>query len=82
MPIKLTGVRFQRSGRVHYCDAGPLDVKLNDQVVVEIDLGVDVGRVVIAPHQVIYDEINQPIDSILRHATDEDLADGENTEQQ
>jgi cell fate regulator YaaT (PSP1 superfamily) len=81
MSIILTGVRFQRSGRVHYCDAGHLDVKLNDQVIVETNRGLDVGRVVIAPQQVIYDEIDQPIDSILRHATHEDLADGENTGQ-
>ena len=79
MPITLTGVRFQRSGKVHYCDAGALDLKLNDQVIVETDRGLGVGRVVIAPHQVIYDEINHPINSILRHATDEDLTDGENT---
>ena len=81
MSIILTGVRFGRSGRVHYCDAGQLDVKLNDQVIVETNRGLDVGRVVIAPQQVIYDEIDQPLDSILRHATYEDLTDGENTGQ-
>ena len=76
MPGKLAGVRFQRAGRVHYCDPGDLELKVDDQVVVETDRGLDLGKVVIAPQQMMYAEVTEPPEPIVRLATPEDLAKG------
>jgi cell fate regulator YaaT (PSP1 superfamily) len=74
MPRQLAGVRFQRGGRVYYCDPGALDLQVNDPLVVEADWGPVVGWVVIAPHQVIHAEGVEDLLRIVRRATPEDLA--------
>ena len=74
MPRRLAGVRLQRAGRVHYCDPGDLDLKVNDLVVVEAEGGPVVGKVVIAPDQVRHAEGVEVLLPILRQATAEDLA--------
>lgn len=74
MARRLAGVRFQRAGRVHYCDPGGLDLGVDDQVVVQAPWGLAVGRVVITPQQVLHVEGVEASLPILRHATAEDLA--------
>lgn len=69
----IAGVRFKRAGRAYYFDAGDLELEVNDYVVVETERGLDLGRVVIAPKQVIASEIAEPLKPVLRKATPEDF---------
>ena len=75
----VVGVRFRRAGRVWYFDPAEIKLEMNDYVVVETEQGLDLGRVVIAPRQVLAAELTEPLKSVLRKATEEDLAQRENT---
>jgi cell fate regulator YaaT (PSP1 superfamily) len=70
MPV---GVRFKEAGKVYYFDARGFALTTGNYVVVETSHGQEVGRVVIAPDQVIVSEIKESLKPILRMATPEDL---------
>ena len=69
----VVGVRFQRAGRVHYFDPLGMELEINEQVVVEGEHGLKIGRVVIAPKQVVASELSGPLKPVLRKASPEDL---------
>lgn len=69
----VVGVRFKRAGRVYYFDPADLDLAIGEIVVVESARGVELGRIVIAPRQVVDSEIKEPLRPVLRKATPEDL---------
>lgn len=69
MPV---GVRFREAGKVYYFDGGGYDLDVGNYVVVETSHGLEIGRVVIAPDQVIASEIKDSLKPILRIATAED----------
>ena len=68
----VVGVRFQRAGKVYYFDPSGIDLDVNDYVVVETERGLGIGRVVIAPKQVMASELPGPLKPVLRKATPED----------
>jgi len=70
MPV---GVRFREAGKVYYFDAAGHDLTPGNYVVVETSHGVEIGRVVIAPEQVIRSDIKEALKPILRLATPDDL---------
>lgn len=67
------GVRFKEAGNVYYFDAGEVDLDVGNYVVVETSHGTEIGRVVIAPDQVLASEIKESLKPIQRRATPEDL---------
>jgi cell fate regulator YaaT (PSP1 superfamily) len=67
------GVRFKEAGKVYYFDAGEHSLDAGNYVVVETSHGQEVGRVVIAPDQVIISEIKETLKPIIRVATPDDL---------
>ncbi|MEE9248936.1 MAG: hypothetical protein V3U79_09600 [Dehalococcoidia bacterium] len=69
----IAGIRLERSGRVLYFDDAGLNIELNDYVVVEEDGEEKVGRVVIAPNQLLINQLREPVPPISRIATREDL---------
>jgi cell fate regulator YaaT (PSP1 superfamily) len=70
----VVGVRFRRAGRIELCDAGELVLELDDLVVVETQKGLDMARVVVAPHQVAAsDPLPLPLRRVVRKMTQEDL---------
>ena len=69
----VVGIRFKQAGKVYYFDPAEKDPELNDYVVVETTHGEDLGRVVVAPTQVLTSEITEPLKQIVRKATDEDI---------
>ena len=71
-PKRVAGVRFRGAGRIFYYDAGELDLHLNDLVVVDSEQGRQVGRVVIAPDQVLAVGLTGPMTQIERRATSDD----------
>lgn len=70
---EIVGVRFRKTGKVYYFN--PLDIALevNDYVVVETARGLEMGQVVIAPQQVVASEVVEPLKTVLRKATPEDV---------
>jgi cell fate regulator YaaT (PSP1 superfamily) len=77
----VVGVRFQRAGRIYYFDPGGVELEVNNHVVVETEHGLSLGRVVIAPKQVIASELTQPLKPVLRKTSPEDLQQQEEGEQ-
>jgi cell fate regulator YaaT (PSP1 superfamily) len=70
---RVAGVRFKDAGRVFYYDAKEIELQIGELVAVQTPHGTSVGRVVITPEQVVLDEIEEPLDPVLRVATPEDL---------
>jgi cell fate regulator YaaT (PSP1 superfamily) len=70
----VAGVRFRRAGKIYYFDAtGHEDLAPEDLVIVETSRGSEIGRVVIAPGQVVAAEVGE-LKKIQRRATPEHLA--------
>ncbi len=67
------GVRFKEAGKVYYFDAGEHDLDVGNYVVVDTSHGLEIGRVVIAPAQVLASEIKESLRPIVRVATPADL---------
>ncbi|MFQ5924682.1 MAG: stage 0 sporulation family protein [Dehalococcoidia bacterium] len=69
----VVGVRFKRAGRVYYFDPAGIEINRDDWVVVETGRGLEMGKVVISPKQVLASEIIEPLKPVLRQASEEDL---------
>ncbi|MPZ24390.1 MAG: hypothetical protein GEU28_12840 [Dehalococcoidia bacterium] len=69
----LVGVRFKEAGRIYYFEPGEYDLDVGEYVIVETARGAELGTVVIAPGQVIANELDEEIKQIVRLATDDDL---------
>ena len=70
---EVAGIRFKRTGRVYYFDPAGIDLEVNDYVVVKTTRGPELGKVVIAPRQVVASEISEPLKSLVRKADPEDI---------
>jgi len=69
----VVGIRFKRAGKIYYFDPAGIELNVGDWVVVETGRGLELGRVVIAPKQVLSSEITEPLKPVLRKASEEDL---------
>ncbi|MBI3930808.1 MAG: stage 0 sporulation family protein [Chloroflexi bacterium] len=69
----IVGVRFKRAGKVYYFDPAGIDLEVNDYVVVETNRGLELGRVVIAPKQVLAGDAVKSVKPIVRKAGPEDI---------
>ena len=70
---EIVGVRFRRAGKVYYFDPAGIDLQINDGVIVETSRGLELGRVVIAPRQVLASEVKEPLKPIMRKAEPDDI---------
>jgi cell fate regulator YaaT (PSP1 superfamily) len=70
---RAVGIRFREAGRIYYFEAGDFDLDTGNYVVVETSHGLEVGRVVIAPDQVLESAVKEELKPIIRQATEEDL---------
>lgn len=70
----VVGVRFKRAGKIYYFSPGSLDIKLNDNVIVETARGIEFGTAVIAPREVPDNEVVSPLKVIQRIANEADKA--------
>ncbi len=67
------GVRFKEAGKVYYFDAGEHTLDVGSYVVVETSHGLEIGRVVVSPDQVLANENKSDLKPILRVASPDDL---------
>jgi cell fate regulator YaaT (PSP1 superfamily) len=73
-PPRVAGVRFRNAGKIFYFHAAGLRLEPGEYVVVETARGPEVARVVIAPDQVVVDELpRDELQPILRLATEADI---------
>ncbi len=70
---EIVGVRFKRAGKVYYFDPAGIDLEGNDYVVVKTSRGLELGRVVISPKQVLTSEVPTPLKRVVRKAEPEDI---------
>ncbi|MEA4846442.1 MAG: stage 0 sporulation family protein, partial [Clostridiaceae bacterium] len=70
--VKTVGVRFKKAGKIYYFDPDDLDIKIDDNVVVETIRGIEFGKAVLGVREVPEEEIIAPLKKVLRIATEED----------
>jgi len=70
---EVVGVRFGEAGKIYYFDGSGHELPVGTYVVVETSHGEEVGRVVVAPDQVLSAEIKEPLKPVTRVAEREDL---------
>jgi cell fate regulator YaaT (PSP1 superfamily) len=68
---EIIGVRFKPCGKIYDFEVNGLEVKKGDFVVVESELGLNIGNVVAERHAV--DETQKKFKKIVRKATEEDF---------
>ena len=70
---KVIGVRFRPAGKIYFFAPGKYDIKTGDKVIVETARRVEFGSVVTGVREVEDDKITQPLKSVIRLATKEDI---------
>ncbi len=71
---RVAGVRFRNAGTIFYFHASGMRLEVGEYVVVESVRGPEVARVVIAPDQVVVNELGrEELKPILRLATEDDI---------
>lgn len=70
---KVIGVRFKRPGKVYFFDAGNIDVKIKDKVIVETAMGQEIGEVLINNKSLTNNKIKTSLKKIIRVATEKDI---------
>jgi cell fate regulator YaaT (PSP1 superfamily) len=78
--VNITGIRFNRAGKVYYFDAGDIALAPGDYAVVKTTRGLELGHVVIAPGQVLAGESEEALSPVVRKAEPEDIAKAEELE--
>jgi cell fate regulator YaaT (PSP1 superfamily) len=70
----VAGVRFRNAGKIFYFHAAGMRLETGEYVIVETTRGPEVAKVVIAPDQVVVNELGrEELKPILRLATDDDM---------
>ncbi len=69
----IVGVRFKQAGKVYHFDPGQLSMEKGDWVVVETARGIELGQVVVSKREIPEQNINKPLKSVIRVATQEDI---------
>ncbi|WP_305043891.1 PSP1 domain-containing protein [Geoalkalibacter sp.] len=71
--IRITAIKFRDAGKIYDFDAGDLELKAADRVVVETERGRALGRVVLPPREILPEEQGEGLKKVLRKASAEDL---------
>lgn len=70
--VTVVGIRFKKAGKIYYFDPSDLNIKKDDNVIVETARGIEFGECVIGPKQIKEDDVIAPLKSVLRKATETD----------
>jgi cell fate regulator YaaT (PSP1 superfamily) len=68
----IVGVRFKPCGKIYDFEVDGIDIGRGDLVVVESELGLNVGHIVIERHTI--EDSDKKLKKLIRKATEEDLA--------
>lgn len=72
--IKVVGVKFRNAGKVYYFDPNGIEVERGQAVIVETANGIEYGTIVIPSLMIEDEELTNPLKTVLRVATEEDVA--------
>lgn len=72
--VTVVGVNFRGAGKSYWFSPAAHRLNVGDRVIVETARGPEIGRVTMAQRAVSSDEIVQPLRSVLRLATSDDIA--------
>ena len=70
---EIIGVRFKEVGKVYYFSPGGKKLNAGDKVIVETARGIECGEVVIPNRNINDENVIQPLKSIIRPASKDDL---------
>ena len=70
--MKVIGVRFKSTKKIYYFNPNGFEIKKNDNVIVETARGIEFGQTVIGIRDVPEEEIVQPLQNVIRIATEQD----------
>lgn len=70
---EIIGVRFKEVGKVYYFSPGEKKLRAGDKVIVETARGIECGEVVIPNRQISDENVVQPLKTIIRPASKDDL---------
>ena len=70
---EFVGIRFKRACRVYYFDPAGIDLEVDNNVVVETARGQELGKVVMAPREVLSSEVGETLKPVLRLAEEDDI---------
>ena len=71
--IEIIGIRFKEVGKIYYFSPGKHTLSVGDKVIVETARGVECGEVVIPNRKVDSEAVVQPLKTIIRTVTADDL---------
>ncbi len=71
--MEVIGVRFKSTKKIYYFAPNGLDIKKDDNVIVETSRGIEFGQTVIGIRDVPEKDIVQPLQKVIRIATPEDV---------
>ncbi|MBR4903915.1 MAG: stage 0 sporulation family protein [Selenomonadaceae bacterium] len=76
--MQIIGVRIRKAGRILFYEPNEEELKKGDAVIVETSRGLEYGKIVTTPRELLADETiesepGEPLKKIYRKATDEDL---------
>jgi len=77
----VVGIRYKKAGRVYYFDPSEIELNAGDMVVVDTNRGQILGQVVMAPTEIMENEISKPLKRVIRKATQEDIEHGKEAEE-
>ena len=70
----IVGVRLrEEGGKIYFFDPNNIELKKNDHVIVDTQLGPEYGTIVIAKREVSDDQIVHPLKKVVRIATPQDV---------
>jgi len=68
---EVVGIRFKRCGKIYDFEVNGIDVRQGDLVIVESELGLNIGKIVVDKH--VVEENERKIKKVIRKATEEDI---------
>ena len=71
--VEVVGVRFRQAGRIYFFAPGKLKFAIGDRAIVDTARGPELGDIVMLNRKIAEKNIVQPLRSVLRPATPEDL---------
>lgn len=69
---EIIGVKFKPAGKIYFFDPQEFDIKKGDHVIVETSRGAEYGTVAAGRRTLVQKELNKPLKSVTRMATEED----------
>ncbi len=71
--VKVIGIRFKPVGKIYFFDPCDIQFQEGDSAVVETVRGLECGYVARANHEVLPEQVTEPLKKVIRKANDDDL---------